>query len=129
MKTLALIVTLLASMNSFAETDPSPFETCTAGDMNLLRAATALGNQPLNAFIKEEVIEKNTSCVVSKPRFFHPAVCGTSITQIDTFIINVENASYTVIVDSSYRSCLRIRRIPVVKKFSYESIPPVVRFP
>lgn len=129
MKTLALIVTLLASLNSFAQADNAPYEPCTAGDMNLLNAATALGNEPLNDFIRAEVIEKNTSCVVSKPRFFHPAVCGTAITQIDTFIINVDDASYTVVVDSSYRSCLRIRRIPVVKKFSYESVPPVVRFP
>lgn len=120
MKTISLIFTLLISFNTFSQADNVPFETCTAGDMNLLGAATVLGNQALNNFIREEVVERNTSCQVSKPRYFHPAVCGTNVTQIDTFVITVDEAKYTIVVDSSYRSCLRMRIIPVVKKFSYD---------
>ncbi len=130
MKALLLIVTLIATVNTFAEVDQGPYHPCTSSDMRLLGSSIVLENEALGNFIKEEVIEKNTSCLkAQRPELFHPAVCGIVIPQFDNFIITVNESVYTIVVDSSYKSCLRIRRIPVVKSFSYEPTPRVITFP
>lgn len=133
MKTLVMTIALILSIGTFAEIDPrenGQFETCTEGDLNLLGAARYGSPEAIRKLVDEEILESKVSCVVSKPRFFHPAVCGAAITQIDTFIVNTDNgASYTVVVDSSYRSCLRIRVVPVIKSLKYEPTPKVIPFP
>lgn len=132
MKTLLLIAATLASFTVLADGfgDETKFQSCQAGDMNLLNAATVRGNKHVLNLVKKDVIANEASCVVKKPRYIHPAVCGTMITQIDTFIINTKtDATYTVVVDSSYRSCYRIRVIPMIKSLTFEPTPRVVRFP
>jgi hypothetical protein len=122
MKKLVLIAVALFGINSFAETDPNQeWHTCTAGDLRSLEAATHFAPDAIKNLVDTEVLENLEHCYVQKPRYFHPAVCGTQITQIDTFVITTSTQSnYTVVVDSSYQSCVRIRRIPVIKSLSYE---------
>ena len=97
--------------------------------MNTLRAATVRGNAAVLNLVKIDVLENEASCVVKKPRFIHPAVCGTTISQVDTYIINTKTeATYTIVVDSSYRSCLRYRVIPMIKSLKYEPTPRVIPF-
>lgn len=131
MKKLIVLVSMLSAFSVQAErwnTD-AKFEICKSGDMNTLRAATVRGNAAVLNLVKTDVLENETSCVVKKPRFIHPAVCGTSISQIDTYIINTETeATYTIVVDSSYRSCLRYRVIPMIKSLKYEPTPRVIPF-
>jgi hypothetical protein len=129
MKKLLMTSLILLSSLSMAETD-SAFELCNSGDRNLLKAATVRGNQSVNDLIKKDVIENEVSCMVSKPRKFHPAVCGAYITQIDTFIINTKTAgTYSIVVDSSYSSCARMRVIPMVKQLTFTPTIKPVYFP
>lgn len=133
MKKLVIIALALTGLSVAARTPRPPqpeYTKCTEGDLRLLETSTHFGPEAIKKLVDTEVLENQTSCVVSKPRYFHPAVCGTHITQIDTFIITTSNEStYTVVVDSSYRSCVRMRRIPVIKTLTYEPSPRVVRFP
>jgi hypothetical protein len=124
MKTIIALMMILGAFAVQAQDMPTKFEKCTDGDMRLMEASMSLDEGAVKRFIQDEVLPKKSTCMVSKPRYIHPAVCGTQITQIDTFVINTENrASYTVVVDSSYRSCLRYRRIPVIKSMKYEQMP------
>lgn len=128
MKTLIAMMILLGAFAVQAQ-DQAKFEKCTEGDMRLLEASISTDNGIVKRFIQDEVLPGKRTCVVSKPRYIHPAVCGTQITQIDTFVINNENrSSYTIVVDSSYRSCIRIRRIPVIKSMKYEQMPRPIYF-
>ena len=131
MKKLVLIAVALFGMNTFAETDLNQeFQPCSEGDIRLLETSTHFAPEGIKKLVDTEVLENRVNCIVKNPRYFHPAVCGTHIAQVDTFIINTNTESaYTIVVDSSYRSCVRIRRIPVIKSLSYEPSPRVVRFP
>jgi len=130
MKKIIAIVCLLGSFSVMAnERGNVKFHTCEAGDMNTLQAATVRGNQAVLELVKKDVLGNEASCMVKKPRFFHPAVCGTSISQIDTYIINTKTeATYTIVVDHSYRSCLRYRIIPMIKSLKFEPTPRVIPF-
>jgi hypothetical protein len=126
----ALFILFAIGLSLTLQAEEPKFKTCEEGDLNLLNVAQVMGDKALKNFIDDEVVANQASCIVSKPRFVHPAVCGTMITQIDTFILNTsKRASYTIVVDSSYRSCLRYRRIPVVKTLKYEVTPRMIRFP
>ena len=122
MKKLVLIAVALFAVNTLAETDPNQeWHTCTEGDLRALETTTHFAPEAIKTLVDTEVLENQAHCYVQKPRYFHPAVCGTHITQIDTFVITTTTKSnYTVVVDSSYQSCVRIRRIPVIKSLSYE---------
>ncbi|MFT6069314.1 MAG: hypothetical protein ACJAT2_002754 [Bacteriovoracaceae bacterium] len=132
MKTLLIFITLVGAFSANARSirhEEFKFQTCTSGDMNLLQAATVRGNQAIIELVKKDTIENGADCMVKKPRYFHPMVCGTTISQIDTFIINTKtDATYTVVVDSSYRSCLRMRVIPMIKSLKFEPTPRVIPF-
>lgn len=120
MKKLVLITVALIGMNAFAEDDPNQeWHTCTAGDLSTLETSTHFAPEVIKRLVDTEVLENQTHCYVKRPRYFHPGVCGTHITQVDTFVINTSNESaYTIVVDSSYRSCVRVRRIPVIKSLT-----------
>lgn len=131
MKKLVLIAVALFALNIAAETDPNQeWHTCTEGDLRMLETASHMAPEAIKTLIDTDVLENQTHCYVKRPRYFHPAVCGTHITQVDTFVINTSNESaYTIVVDSSYRSCVRMRRIPVIKSLTYEPSPMAVPFP
>ena len=132
MKTLLVLITLVGAFTANARSirhEEFKFQACTSGDMNLLQAATVRGNEAVLELVKTDVIENGADCIVKKPRYMHPMVCGTSISQIDTYIINTKTeATYTVVVDSSYRSCLRMRIIPMIKSLKFEPTPRVFPF-
>jgi len=132
MKKLILMIALLSglSINAQMNDREAEFKACTEGDFRLLETSTHFANEGIRNLVNEDVLMNKESCFVKKPRFFHPAVCGTGITQIDTFIISTSTkASYTIVVDSSYNSCVRMRRIPTIKSLSYEPEVPMVPFP
>ncbi len=134
MKKMMILVLALVATTTMATTpiDPSNpgFQPCTDNDWNLLTAATVRGSRTINNLVTENVIPTSVSCIVEKPRFFHPAVCGAHITQVDTFIINTEEKeSFTIQVDSSYSSCVRMRVIPMIKSLEYTPIADIIRFP
>lgn len=125
----ALLIFLALGLSLSAEASEAKFQLCTEGDLSLLNVAQVSKNKALKSFIQDEVLSQQVGCVVSKPRFIHPMVCGTEITQVDTFIIQTkEGATYTMVIDSSYRSCIRCLRIPSVKSFKYEETPAVIPF-
>ena len=116
MKTLILLLTLVTT-SAFAQ----DFTTCKTGDINLLKSTSATRNPMMNLLLNDVIIPEIETCEVSKPRYIHPAVCGAHITQVDTFKIKtMDQAEYTLTVDSSYRSCYRIRVIPMLTKLTYE---------
>lgn len=128
MKTLIASLLLVLGLNvALAESPVDPslpgFQECTDNDLRLLESATVRGDRGINNLVLEHVLPERASCMVEKPRFFHPAVCGTAITQIDTFAITTqEGSSYTIVVDSSYQSCVRMRIIPTIKRLDYRPI-------
>lgn len=129
MKTTIIFLSFLTFINTGAIAGEAKFETCTPGDRNTLKAATVRGNTALLNLVKEDTIANEVSCMVKKPRFVYPAVCGTFVSQVDTFIVNTKTeASYEIVVDSSYRSCLRMRIIPMIKSLKYEPTLRVIPF-
>ena len=116
MKTLILILSILAS-SAYAQ----EFNKCEKGDMNLLSIASTRNNPKMQQLVKERIIPEIETCEISKPRYIHPAVCGANISQVDTFKIKTVNqALYTITVDSSYRSCYRHIVLPRLTKLTYE---------
>lgn len=127
MKTLIALMIIMNASAAWAT--EAKFEKCSEGDMRLLEVAQSFDRGVIKNFIEDVVLPNQASCVVSKPRFVHPAVCGTMISMIDTFVINTENnSSYTIIVDSSYRSCLRSLRVPGIESMKYERVPRAMPF-
>lgn len=126
-----LLLILICSFGAKAQFDNgASFQKCSEGDLMLLEAATFQSPGAIKRLVDEEILENNVDCMVKKPRFFHPAVCGAAIVQLDTYMIKTSNrASYTVVVDSSYKSCLRIRVAPAIKSLKYEPSEEVVLFP
>ncbi len=134
MKKLMVLVIALSGLSTMARTprhpDQAEYKKCMDGELRLLEAATIKAPEAIRTLVDTEILENQTSCVVNKPRFFHPAVCGAAIVQIDTFMVRTSSESvYTVVVDSSYRSCERSRIVPIIKSMTYEPSPRVVRFP
>jgi hypothetical protein len=132
MKKLILMMTIFTGLtiNAQMNDQEAEYSPCNESDMRLLETSTHFANEAIKNLVNEDVLMNRTNCFVQKPRFFHPAVCGTGITQIDTFIISTNTkASYTIVVDSSYRSCLRIRRIPTIKSLTYQPAPQMINFP
>lgn len=91
MKALLMILLLGLSLNVQAE--ETKFQNCTEGDLNLVRVAQVEKSKALKSFIEDEVLAGHSACVVKKPRFIHPAVCGTTIVQVDTFIIQTKDGA------------------------------------
>jgi hypothetical protein len=108
----------------------SDYQLCTPGDRNFLKAATSLGNEAINNIIKSDVIENEISCVVSSPKMAFPAVCGTGITDIRTYVIQTKtDATYSIVVNASYTSCARMRVVPMVQKLTFSPTIKPVFFP
>lgn len=128
MKTLISLVVLAFSSMTFA--NGQNFNLCSPSDRNFLASGAVRGNEAVIKLIKEEVMENEVSCVVSRPELAFPAVCGTAILQQATFVINTKTGgTYTIMVEASYRSCTRIRVIPMVKSLTYVPTPKPVYFP
>lgn len=129
MKKIIMILSLVTIFNTNAFAEDARYQTCTPSDRSTLKAATVRGNTALLNLVKEDTIANEVSCMVKKPRFVHLAVCGTNIIQIDTYIVNTKTeATYEIVVDSSYRSCLRMRIIPMIKSLKYEPTLRVIPF-
>ncbi|OUR97241.1 hypothetical protein A9Q84_13020 [Halobacteriovorax marinus] len=121
MKTILTLVFLMASMNITAA-PTLKYEKCSDNDIQLLNSATVDGNKALSSVITDEVTTNFDSCVVSKPRFIYPMVCGITIQNVDYFkITNKENNStYEIAVDTSHKACMRIRIRPLITSFKYK---------
>lgn len=132
MKSVLALILLVGAFTANARSikhEEFKYQTCTPGDRSLLQAGTVRGNEAVLELVKTDAIENETNCIVKKPRFMHPMVCGAAISQIDTYIINTKTeATYTIVVDSSYRSCFRMRIIPMIKSLKFEPTPRVIPF-
>ncbi|MEE2670676.1 MAG: hypothetical protein VYA54_03145 [Bdellovibrionota bacterium] len=119
MKYLLTITLLTLSTISFAQ----EFNPCSEADMRLLEVAKTR-HRNISAIVREELLDAQGKCTVSKPRRNHPAVCGIKIGIIDTFKFRIDRrTSYEVVVDSSYISCQRNSRnfvIPQIRSLKFE---------
>lgn len=122
MKRILTIVFLMSAMDITAAKPSLDYKKCTDADIQLLNSATVDGNKGLSSVITDEVTTEFDSCVVSKPRFIYPMVCGITITNIDYFKItsNDNKSTYEIAVDTSHSACVRMRIRPLIKSFKYE---------
>jgi len=127
----ALFITVLLTLAvSVSATSDSSFEICTSRDRSLLQAATSLGNEAINDLVENEVIQNEIHCYVSKSTIAHPAVCGTNVVQINTFLVDTSTrGSYSIVVDSSYSSCARMRVVPMIKSLTFTPTIDPINFP
>lgn len=127
MKNLILMMVVLVANISFAN-ENNEFKACSIQDLRVLEMAhTRFGS--LKEVIKEELLPREESCRVSKPRFAHPAVCGIRISQVDVyrFLVGRNGSSFEVTVDSSYISChdMSALIIPEIREMKF--IDPVIQ--
>ena len=119
MKKMITLMALSLSLGTYAT--EFAFNKCQEGDLSLLNVARS-GVAGLEQVIQDELLAQDTTCTVQKPRYIHPMVCGTLIKQVDTFKVTKEDgAKFEVVVDSSYRSCLRAMILPRIVSFKYET--------
>lgn len=119
MKYLLTTTLLILSTMSFAQ----EFSPCTDADMRLLEVAKTR-HRNISAIVREELLDAQGKCTVSKPRRNHPAVCGIKIGIVDTFKFRIDRrTTYEVVVDASYISCQRTTRnfvIPKIRSLKFE---------
>ncbi len=127
MKTLIAVLTLTAAFEVNARSIIHPeegptFVECSDSDLSVFEVARSSALPGLDDVVRNEVLANKVACKVSKPRYFHPAVCGAVISQVDTYIFTTNNATVEVVVDSSYRSCYRDIVIPDIKSLIFNQI-------
>ena len=125
MKTLILIITTISANFAFATN--AEFKKCTTEDIKVLEQAHSRFTS-LNVVIREELLPAEERCMVSKPRYFHPTVCGARITKIDTyrFLMGRNGSSFEIEVDSSHISCHDLNALIVPEIRSMKFIDPVI---
>ena len=103
MKTLTLLVTLILTTGLFAS---EVYVECTSTDLIQLNTIASQGTGNLDQAVVSLLInEEIGSCMIQRPVYYFPTVCGANTFQVILFKLETTKASYKITTRSSEQSC------------------------
>ncbi|MBC96676.1 MAG: hypothetical protein CME63_02935 [Halobacteriovoraceae bacterium] len=125
MKLLIALFSILTFLSSHAERwDTTQYRPCRSADYDLLQASLSKDGPLIKELIETEALAHEALCLVKKNevQLLRPTVCGIMIPNISEFKIRTQaQALFTIVVDASYQSCVRMRVIPTIESLQYQS--------
>ena len=116
MKKLLVLLSLMFSLNGFAET--INYENCTESDLAKLAESNLKGISTMRLMLADDIIPAITTCKVLKPRLYYAQVCGMTITEMDYYKIATDkDVKFEIATNFTYKSCARRRYFRYIDSF------------